>query len=544
MSKICGINAIVIFTIKWYKVMSCEKKYNEALERAKSAIKECGNNKGRITMIEEIFPELKENKDEGIRKAIISIVAFSPEAMFDRVLVTRENCLAWLEKQGERKTPRWMIDFLDDYRRKIGCSLDYDEARDVDGKILCIKDWLEKQDEVKESLISQRDNTTCKENDNSLTGEDERIRKELCKAIWTYIQTEEGRAYIAWIEKQGAQKQEWSEEDEKMIESAIQLAHEYGRHGLWFWLKSLYLEKKPQGKSALETVKDEKVDNADKVKPKFDVDDWIICNEILVKIVDCENIRYTIETTEGSRWAALIDTVDRKFHLWTIKDAKKGDVLSFNDGHGNDCIELIKSITDKKIEFWFCLTNGNCYEVFDGIIPYTNLISRKDATPATKEQRDLLFSKMHEAGYEWDDKKLELKKIASDNAEQHDRCLGWLKKDADMFDFLMALFEDTFPDMNFRPLAHMDRKEPITSKDIVNWSDNLKPIIDYTYVWHDVTKELPPKRKGFHLSEYVLVYDKYGVVYISAYDYSKKCWKYNNYFVTHWAYIPEPPKTE
>ena len=42
-----------------------------------------------------------------------------------------------------------MIDFLDSYRKKIGCSLDYDEAKDVDGKILCIKKWLEKQGEQK-----------------------------------------------------------------------------------------------------------------------------------------------------------------------------------------------------------------------------------------------------------------------------------------------------------------------------------------------------------------------------------------------------------
>jgi hypothetical protein len=30
--------------------------------------------------------------------------------------------------------------------------------------------------------------------------------------------------------------------------------------------------------------------------------------------------------------------------------------------------------------------------------------------PATKEQRDILFSKMKEAGYEWNAKKKELKK--------------------------------------------------------------------------------------------------------------------------------------
>lgn len=53
----------------------------------------------RIEDIENAIPELKENEDEKIRKAIISIVAFSPTAMFDKVSVSREDVLAWLEKQ-------------------------------------------------------------------------------------------------------------------------------------------------------------------------------------------------------------------------------------------------------------------------------------------------------------------------------------------------------------------------------------------------------------------------------------------------------------
>ena len=35
--------------------------------------------------------------------------------------------------------------------------------------------------------------------------EDERIRKELCKAIWTYIPYEKAQEYITWLEKQGEQ---------------------------------------------------------------------------------------------------------------------------------------------------------------------------------------------------------------------------------------------------------------------------------------------------------------------------------------------------
>ena len=147
---------------------------------------------------------------------------------------------------------------------------------------------------------------------------------------------------------------------------------------------------------------------ADKVEPKFKIGDWvvnIITKEVeqVIEITGCEYI------CSGH----LIVSFNNQHLLkrWTIEDAKDGDVLSSNDGHGNDSIELIKSITDKKIEFWFCLTNGNRYEVFDGITPYTNLASRQDATPATEEQCDTLYAKMKEAGYEWDAEKKELRKI-------------------------------------------------------------------------------------------------------------------------------------
>jgi hypothetical protein len=43
------------------------------------------------------------------------------------------------------------------------------------------------------------------------------------------------------------------------------------------------------------------------------------------------------------------------------------------------------------------------------------IASGSNIYPATKEQRDLLFKKMKEAGYEWDAEKKELKKIEDDS---------------------------------------------------------------------------------------------------------------------------------
>ena len=163
----------------------------------------------------------------------------------------------------------------------------------------------------------------------------------------------------------------------------------------------------------------------DKVEPKFKFGDWVVSpNGVYWHIDKISNDRYevTSNTGESSNWN--LDT--NIYHKFTIQDAKDGDVLYFNDGHGNDCIELIKSITDKKIEFWFCLTNGNRYEVFDGIIPYTNLVSRENATPATKEQRDQLEKAMADAGYRWNPDEKKMEKIEQKPTE-------WTEEDEKMY---------------------------------------------------------------------------------------------------------------
>ena len=77
--------------------------------------------------------------------------------------------------------------------------------------------------------------------------EDERIRKALRERIIRYdpnneiLIKEEGisqRQFLAWIEKQ-AQKHDWSERDEKLLNDAISLADECDDIELRDWLKSI-----------------------------------------------------------------------------------------------------------------------------------------------------------------------------------------------------------------------------------------------------------------------------------------------------------------
>lgn len=84
--------------------MNYEKKYEEALERAKNLHKdaiEMGENI-RAKQCEIIFPELKESEDEKIRKALIRF----HKSTIDVDGIKGEDIIAWLEKQGTSYTKR------------------------------------------------------------------------------------------------------------------------------------------------------------------------------------------------------------------------------------------------------------------------------------------------------------------------------------------------------------------------------------------------------------------------------------------------------
>jgi hypothetical protein len=99
------------------------------------------------------------------------------------------------------------------------------------------------------------------------------------------------------------------------------------------------------------------------------------------------------------------DKVKTDYHLWTIKDAKEGDVL-YCKNHSIEFIVMNKGVNENgNIDSYFRYNSkaGFDIDVSSVLSAYEDIIS-----PATKEQRDLLFQKMKEAGYEWDAENKEL----------------------------------------------------------------------------------------------------------------------------------------
>jgi len=233
--------------------MNYEQKYNEILEWARK-------NKARLNgvPIEEVLPELAESEDERIREWLVNYFeTISKNWLHDHVMPLN-SILAWLEKQKENPKnadsisadcispakceERWhkVQDSLPDNSRLVlakDCLANillarYDgenwEVSVYDNEDYYCRNTITKWCNIpmigyKESLHIPE---SCKENADSLTDEDERIRSGLIRYLESdrdYQPCQDISFYeeaIAWLEKQ-QKPEEWSEEDEEMLEYII-----------------------------------------------------------------------------------------------------------------------------------------------------------------------------------------------------------------------------------------------------------------------------------------------------------------------------------
>ena len=310
-------------------------------------------------VLETLIPEIRENEDEKIRKALITFFNRFPYDSIEAAGTNAKEALAWLEKQGEQKSTTVDIDkMVDDYANRRECGNE-EFGKPLPCMIRAYKQGL--NDAIRKAALIT-----------AWSEEDERLRKTTIAFLKDFAEQgyENAVECIDWLEKQG---------------------------------------EKPQGKSALEAINEEVVDNANKVEPKFGVGDFIADHYCRGKIVKITDDSYLLDTGQGIPFSCEHNT-----HLWTIKDAKNGDVVvDKSDG----TIGIFQSIghhpdggscNDSSYCFLHCrYDDGFFYADFE----HGNTINSDDLIPATKEQRDLLFTKMKEAGYKWDENEKELKKI-------------------------------------------------------------------------------------------------------------------------------------
>lgn len=212
----------------------------------------------------------------------------------------------------------------------------------------------------------------------------------------------------------------------------------FGSYDIYAFAKDLlvWLEKQgePQGKSALEVIKEEKVDNELAkslcVEPKFKVGDWITFYGVnpfkVLKIESKINgvLDYLLLDQNGHDFYFNKNYVDKNARLWTIQDVKDGNVLVHSSFMFDDFI-FIYNNTSILQAYCYYSSERNRFIIEDRghHCPW----NMQEVTPATKEQHDLLFKKMKEAGYEWDADKKELKKLVEPKFKVGDKIINNLR---------------------------------------------------------------------------------------------------------------------
>lgn len=263
--------------------------------------------------------------------------------------------------------------------------------------------WLKKQGQIEDK--------TYKENNESLTSEDKNILKAIIYTVknsgYNHCIGVSNEEMIAWLEKQGEKKETLCDKCKKAQPShSCQDITALGR---------CYID-------AINT-------SSNKVEPKFHEGKWIIHQgtENIYQVVARIGNQYQLKYGDNYTIQKCAD-VDRCARLWDItKDAKDGDVLCYKDEislYKHD----IKNCTKQETTFggftYHCCYDGKRF-ITDSLYSLTEQ-DKTDIHPATKEQRELLFQKMHEAGYEWNDENKELKRIEKSSAwsEEDEAGLG------------------------------------------------------------------------------------------------------------------------
>lgn len=141
-----------------------------------------------------------------------------------------------------------------------------------------------------------------------------------------------------------------------------------------------------------------------KVESKFKVGDWVVDNQGKVgQISSVTDDGYGFCLYDGTYVSGCWKD---NYHLWTIQDAKDGDVLVVNN-------EVFIYAHRKQM---YCIAVAHCFVdiagdfYIDGEFGYVEY-GKTTISPATKEMCDLLFQKMKEEGYEWDAEKKKLKRV-------------------------------------------------------------------------------------------------------------------------------------
>ena len=299
------------------------KAYDEAIERAKNFI-ENGDERER-TIAESIFAGLmKESEDEKVEKAIFGMVYDSDNDLWSSYDVSKSDVLAWLEKQGNTNE-----------------TIDRDEFAQgvLRGAAINLITWIDYNAAEGSMCLS---NTECKDiTDALVNGDWDKIYAYIKKKLEKQSNKPQGKTALEAIKEEKVDNQNCVKPADK-----VELKFKVGDtvtvkpmscHGKVFKgepfkivdiIEDNYVSD--DGKTYGISLQDgwELVEQkpTDKVESRFKVGDWITNGKCTWKIDSIDEDMY-YNNHCGIDCGGDIKSIDEEYHLWTIQDAKDGDVL-------------------------------------------------------------------------------------------------------------------------------------------------------------------------------------------------------------------------
>jgi len=253
--------------------------------------------------------------------------------------------------------------------------------------------------------------------------EDEKIKKLLIEAVIQVLQDQycsnrgiSKEKVVAWLEKQGEQKPD----DNRLIpqkgEYYVCIKNYYSADGKTTNTKGKIYKSPCDG-----YINDDRGFGLSWINSCTEnyfrlikEEDWIVCEQYNVigkplQYKEFMNNKLTQKNIKSLEDKGIVPN----FRLWTIADAKDGDVLTcYSDIKGQPIEQtgIIKQYVGR---------HGGCSNSFkahfgvdwDNNVVIEGYMGSSNIYPATKEQRDTLIQAMFNAGYTFDFEKKELKKI-------------------------------------------------------------------------------------------------------------------------------------
>lgn len=383
-----------------------EQKYKDALERAKKLQETC-DSQAVVGWCEYLFPELKESKGDRIKWEILEYIN-SYANLKDEKIPT--EWIEWLEKQGEKNINHTDI-------KEKAHQIAWETSKDYDPSLskeswcemaaLDMASWLEKQGKEEYALKSFRDKDVHKFMQYI---ENEAKAYEFNLPNRSYDIYAFAKDILYWLEKQGEQKPVDKVEpkfhegdivqyitdstDRRKIEEIDTLCNMYHTDS-----SPIMFEIEDEWKVVV-NAEDVEQESVDKVEPKFKGGDWIVFNGLILHIDEVVNGYYRTTSIGYGIHNSYDWDIDNIARLWSIADAKEGDVLCYENK--NDFRIFIYK--NGHIDYHCCYSNGHLTPIDSFFVVPEHLLCY--IHPATKEQRDLLFAKMKVEGYEWDVEKM------------------------------------------------------------------------------------------------------------------------------------------